>query len=240
MGDEKNIHHGHRMRMKHAMIENGIDGLNDHQILEIMLFYAVPKIDTNPIAHRLIERFGSLRNVLEADFDELREVNGIGDNAASLIKFSQMLAGRYVCASSFEDDSMKFTDTDSLRRYYEGVFLGTTVEQVRGMLVDDDLNMVKEKLLIEGSISKVQISTRVFTDFVIKNNCNRLVIAHNHPRGVCLPSKEDVITTKKLFDILKMLDISIVDHIIVGQTGSFSLRASDRCGNIWPIDKRLR
>lgn len=238
MADEKNIHQGHRIRMKNSMLENGIDGLNDHQILEILLFYAVPKMDTNPIAHRLIERFGSLRGVLEADYDELCDVSGIGNNSASLIKFSQMLAKRYVCASSFEPDSMKLTDTDALRRYYEGVFLGVPVEQVRGMLVDDDLNVVKEKLLIEGSINKVHVSTRIFTDFVIKNNCSRLVIAHNHPKGLCIPSKEDIIATKKLFDILKLLDISIVDHIIVGQTGSFSLRASDRCGNIWPLDKR--
>lgn len=240
MADEKNVHQGHRKRMKDAMLIGGLDGLNDHQILEILLFYVIPKRDTNPVAHKLVERFGSLRGVLEADCDELCEVDGIGENAASLIKFIQMISGRYLRASSFEADSQQFTSTDALRRYYEGVFLGIHTEQVRAMLVDDQLNMIKEKMLIEGSINKVQISTRRFTDFVIKNNCNRIVIAHNHPNGSCIPSKEDIVATKKLYDILSLIDITIVDHIIVGKTGSYSLRASEHCVNIWPKTVRLK
>lgn len=226
MSDNTNIHQGHRKRMKSAMLEHGLDGLNDHQVLEILLFYAKPQGDTNPIAHRLIQRFGTLKGVLEADYEDLLRVDGIGENAASLIKFSQMFSGRYLCASCFDGEVLHFGDTVALRRYYEGVFLGVKDEQIRAMLFDDELNMIKEQILMEGTINKVELSTRKFADFVIKNNCSRVVIAHNHPNGSCLPSSEDVEVTKYLADFLKVLEIELLDHIVVGRTGSFSMFTS--------------
>lgn len=233
MDDEKNIHLGHRKRTKDSVLNHGLDGRNDHQVLEVLLFYAIPNGDTNPVAHRLVNRFGSLRGVLEADYDELRTVKGIGDNAASLIKFVQMFSGRYLCASSFEEDSMHFTDTNSLRRYFEGAFLGVRNEQTRAMLLDDNLCFIKEQLITEGTIGKVEVNTRKFTDFIIKNNCNRVVIAHNHPNGLAIPSKEDIATTAELIKIFDKLEISLVDHIIVGRTGSYSLRASEHSHALW-------
>ncbi|MBO5376774.1 MAG: RadC family protein [Ruminiclostridium sp.] len=212
--------------MKSAMLEHGLDGLNDHQVLEILLFYAKPQGDTNPIAHRLIQHFGTLKGVLEADYEDLLRVDGIGENAASLIKFSQMFSGRYLCASCFDGEVLHFGDTVALRRYYEGVFLGVKDEQIRAMLFDDELNMIKEQMLMEGTINKVELSTRKFADFVIKNNCSRVVIAHNHPNGSCLPSSEDVEVTKYLADFLKVLEIELLDHIVVGRTGSFSMFTS--------------
>jgi len=234
MSDENSIHHGHRKRTKSAMLENGIDGLNNHQILEILLFYVIPKRDTNPIAHELVNRFGSLRGVLEADYNELVEVNGIGENAASLIKFAQMLSRRYLCDSSFDNDSQCFDDTDILRRYYEAAFLGVKNEQIRAMLLDDKLFMVKEKVILDGSISKVECDTRKIIDFVIKNDCDKVVIAHNHPNGSPLPSLGDVASTKILYKKLKVCDISLVDHVIVGKTGSTSLRSYHHGFGVWP------
>lgn len=233
MADEKNIHLGHRKRTKDAMLSYGLDGLNDHQVLEILLFYAIPNGDTNPVAHRLVERFGSLRNVLEADYDELCKVKGIGENAASLIKFAQLFSGRYLRASSFDENTLRLSDTNALRRYYEGVFLGVRTEQVRAMLLDDNLRFIKEQLIAEGTIGRVELTTRKFTDFVIKNNCNRVVIAHNHPNGIPLPSKEDIISTKELLNIFEKLEISMIDHIIVGRTGSYSLRSSEHNAGLW-------
>lgn len=238
MIDEKTIHHGHRKRTKDAMLVNGLDGLNDHQVLEILLFYAVPNGDTNPTAHRLVERFGSLRGVLEADVEELSTVKGIGENAASLIKFTQLISGRYLKASSFDGDTMKLGSTEGLRRFYEGAFLGVKNEQIRAMLVDDSLFMIKEQLISEGTIGKAELVARKFTDFVIKNNCDRIVIAHNHPNGVALPSKEDIVVSKRLVDIFGLLDIVLVDHIIVGRSGSFSLHASDHAFEVWQNEFR--
>lgn len=238
MSDEKSIHAGHRKRMKDAMLSNGLDGFNNHQLIELLLFYVIPKRDTNPTAHELINRFGSLRGVLEADYDELVSVNGIGENAASLIKFAQMLSGRYLCDSSFEGDTQRFTDTDALRRYFEGAFLGIRNEQVRAMLVDDKLFMIKEKALLDGSTTKVELNFRKIMDFVIKNDCDRVVIAHNHPNGSALPSKADIAVTQSLYQKLKLCDIHLIDHVIVGKTGSISLRSYEHGFGIWPTDNK--
>lgn len=225
--------------MKETILEHGLDPLNDIQVLEALLFYAIPNGDTNPAAHRLIDCFGSLRGVLEADFSELKKVKGIGENAASLICFSKMLSGRYLRSSSFEDEkAMRISDTDCLRRYFEGVFLGMGDEQIRAMVLDDKLCMVRERVILEGTIGKVELSARRVADFVIKNGCNRVILAHNHPKGMAIPSKTDIIATKQLVSLLKAFEISLIDHIIVGRTGSVSLRASMHAAGIWEEVRR--
>jgi len=223
MSSDSNIHQGHRKRMKQAMLEHGLDGLNEHQVLELLLFYGISNGDTNPTAHRLIQHFGTLKGVLEADYDDLLKVSGIGENAASLIKFAQMFSGVYLRASCFADGVLNISDTLGLRKYYEAVFLGVKDEQVRAMLFDDELNMVKEQLIVEGTIGKVELSARRFTDFVVRNNCSRVVIAHNHPNGSALPSNADVASTKDLQKIMSTIEITLLDHIIVGRTGSISM-----------------
>lgn len=237
MNSDKTIHHGHRKRMKTAMLNSGLDGLNSHQILELLLFYGIPNGDTNPVAHELINQFGTLRGVLEADYSELVSVKGIGDNAASLIKFVQMLSGRYLRDSSFDGDTCRFTDTDALRRYYEGAFLGVKQEQMRAMVVDDELYMIREKLIMEGTTGKIEYNARKFIDFVVKNDCNRVIIAHNHPIGSAAPSKADVAATTELYKILKKCDITLLDHIIVAKTGSLSMRSYEHGYGIWPVQK---
>ena len=138
-------------------------------------------------------------------------VSGIGENAAGLIKFAQMFSRVYLRASCFTDGVLSFTDTNALRKYYESVFLGACDEQVRAMLFDDELNMMKEQLLIEGTVSNVELSIRKLTDFVIKNNCGRVVIAHNHPNGIMFPSNEDISATKELCETLNKIDIELLD-----------------------------
>lgn len=216
------------------MLANGLQTFNDVQIIEALLFYAIPNGDTNPIAHRLINRFGSICGVLEANYHELREIKGIGENAAMLIRFCQQLSGRYLQSLSFDDsESMLIKDTDGLRRYFEGVFLGMHDEQIRAMVLDDKLCMVRENVILEGTIGKVELSARRVADFVIRNGCNRIILAHNHPKGMAIPSRADLITTKKIVTLLKEFEITMVDHIIVGRTGSMSLRASMHAPGIW-------
>lgn len=223
--------------MKEAVREHGLDGLNDHQILEMLLFYGVPNGDTNPTAHRLIEKFGSLRAVLEADYNDLVQIVGIGENAASLIKFSQLLARRYLCAACFKDsETLRFIGTDNLCRYYEGVFLGVRDEQIRAMALDYELGFIKEELLINGTIGKVELSPRQIADFAVRNRCSRVVLAHNHPNGASMPSNSDISVTSMLARVLSGLDIELTDHIIVGMHGGISLRSTELAKTIWPED----
>lgn len=223
--------------MKETVLEHGLDGLNDHQVLEVLLFYGVPNGDTNPTAHRLIERFGSLRGVLEADYSELVRITGIGENSASLIKFSQLLARRYLRAACFKDsETLRFTDTDNLCRYYEGVFLGVPDEQIWAMALDCELGLIKEELIMKGTIGKVEFSPRLIADFAVRNRCSRVVLAHNHPNGASMPSNADVSVTALLVRVLSGLDIELADHIIVGMHGGISMRNSERAKIIWPED----
>ncbi len=238
--NRKGIHNGHRERMKSAVLAHGLDGLNDHQVLEVLLFYGIQRKDTNPVAHCLLDRFGSLRGVLEADYRDLLEVEGMTPNAASLMKFSQLFIGRYLRSTSFEDSkTLRFADTDALRRYYEGVFLGIRDEQIRAMALDDNLRMVCEKVLMEGTIGKVEISARKIADFAIRNQCDRVVLAHNHPNGASLPSRADLVITTDLARLLDAFEIELLDHIIIGRTGSYSLRSSANARAVWPNAENL-
>lgn len=221
--------------MREIAFSEGLDGFNEHQVLEMLLFFAIPNGDTNPTAHRLIERFGSLRGVLEAERDELTAVKGIGESAANLIRFSRLFAGRYLRAASFdENDSHRFADTDSARRYYEGVFLGEKDEQIRAMAVTEDLRLVREDLILRGTFGRVELSARKMADFALRNGCDRLILAHNHPRGAAIPSMSDLTATTKYARLLFELDIIMLDHIIVGRTGSVSLRSSKVGQVVWP------
>lgn len=231
---DKNVHKGHRRRMRQAVIEHGADSLNDHQILEILLYQCFRNGDTNPLAHKLINKFGSLKNVLDADYDELSSVEGMGEGSAFFIGFIREVAKRYAKASCFEDEkTKKFRNTDMLREYFEGIFLGAENEEIRALVVDPELRLVAETKISDGTIGKVRISARSIANFVIKNNCDRVVIAHNHPRGVCMPSKADLIVTKELVELLSELEIDLIDHIIVGSNGSLSLRSSNHSIGIW-------
>ena len=213
--------------MKKAFLENGIDIFNEHQILEMLLFFSKPQGDTNPAAHRLIDTFGSLKNVLEADHGELCKVDGVGEHTAVLIGFVRELAKKYAVITSLAPD-VPIVDTEVLRGYFESLFLGMKNEEIHALLLDNDLHIVKSRRIIDGSPERVQISARSVADFVIKNDCSRVVLAHNHPNGIGMPSRTDVEVTAALVYLLSELDIILCDHIIVGKDGSCSMRTLDR------------
>lgn len=232
--EEKRIHAGHRRRMRQIALNEGLDRFTDYQIVEMFLFFVFPNGDTNPLAHRLLERFGSIRGVLEADRAELMKVKGIGENAANFIRFTQLFSGHYLRSASFSDPVKKrFHTTDSARKYYEGVFLGVTDEQIRAMAVTEELYLVKEEQILPGTFGKVELSMRKLADFTLRNGCDRVILAHNHPRGLALPSAVDLEVTAKLARFLYELDILLLDHVIVSPNGSISLRESRAGKAVW-------
>lgn len=236
----KRIHMGHRRRMRQIALTEGLDRFTDIQIVEMFLFSVFPNGDTNPLAHRLLERFGSIRGILEASREELLTVRGIGESAANFIRFTQLFAGHYLRSSSFSDPVKKrFQTTDAIKKYFEGVFLGVTVEQIRAMTITEDLCLVKEKMILAGTFGKVELSARKLADFALRNGCDRVIIAHNHPRGLAVPSGIDCDVTTKLSRLLFELDILLLDHVIVSPSGSISLRGS-RHGRVTWADELER
>ena len=238
MADNKtNLHEGHRKRVKERFLKFGVDSFTDVQLLEALLFYAVPKKDTNDTAHLLLDAFGgTFAKVVEADYNELLKVNGIGENAASLLKFFQMAAKKYLISSFSEaDDAVKRTVTgqSALCEYCSNLFLGCKNEVLYAIALDQELMVISKEIIMEGDPGKINVSERKVVEFVLKHNCDRIALAHNHPGGTSQPSRSDINTTSDLMELLDKLDVELVDHIIVGKFGAVSMRENAASDKIW-------
>lgn len=230
---KENPHEGHRQRVKNRFLKYGLDSFEDHQVLEALLFYAVPKKDTNELAHLLLNTFGSLDKVFEADYDNLLKVKGIGENTASLIKFFQMLSKRYVFSTFVQDGEIRLNDTKILKNYCKNLFKGEKKEVVYAFALDSDLYLMEQMKLNTGEPDRVDIPFRTLTEFAIKCNCTRMVLAHNHPNGSTLSSKADVEATRDIAEQLLSVDVELVDHIIVGKNGVSSMRECKPDYSMW-------
>ena len=238
MSEKKpNIHEGHRKRVKERFLKFGVDSFTDVQLLEALLFYAVPKKDTNDTAHLLLNTFGgTFAKVLNADYKELLKVNGIGENTASLIKFVQMASKKYLISSFAEDDdALKRTVSGRslLCDYCANLFLGCKNEVLYAIALDDELMVISYEIIAQGDPGRVEISERKIAEFVLKNNCERIAMAHNHSNGSSQPSREDIFATNETAELLEKLGVELVDHIIVGKYGPTSMRDSVMSDKIW-------
>lgn len=218
---ETSIHKGHRERLKNRFLEDGLDGFTDIQVLELLLFYAIPRRDTNPIAHRLLERFGTLCQVLEAPVEELKKVEGIGQEAAMFLHLIPA-AGRYY----FVNKSMQvkiLSTIDQCGQYLLPFFFGRQVETVFLLCMDAKSKVLCCKEVEEGSVNSASISVRKIVEMALAANATSVVIAHNHPSGIAVPSGEDIQTTYRIAEALRTVDIHLVDHIVVADDDYVSM-----------------
>lgn len=230
---KENPHEGHRQRVKNRFLKHGLDSFEDHQVLEALLFYAVPKKDTNELAHLLLDTFGSFDKVFEADYDDLIKVNGIGENTASLIKFSQMLSRRYINSTFIEDGHIRLNDPQILKDYCRNLFKGEKKEIVYALALDSELYLIDKMKINAGEPDRVDIPFRTLTEFAIKCNCTRMVLTHNHPNGSMLASRPDVCATADVASQLISVDVELVDHIVVGRNGASSIRECEPDNSAW-------
>ena len=209
----ESIHKGHRERLKQRFLEEGLDNFTDIQVLELLLFYAIPRSDTNPIAHALLDRFGSLSQVLEADVEELKKVPGIKDHAATLLALVIDLCRYYQvnCAQQTEI----LTTLDACGKYLVPRFFGRTKETVFLLCLDAKCKVLCCKELGEGTVNATSISVRKVVETALNANATTVILAHNHPSGVALPSSEDVVTTRRIAAALQAVEIYLADHIVV-------------------------
>lgn len=228
--NKANLHEGHRQRVKERFLKHGVESFTEVQLLETLLFYGVPKKDTNDTAHLLLETFGSFARVVEADYNDLVKVKGIGENAASLLKFFQMASKRYLISSFSCDDRILLKSSEALCSYCANLFLGNTNEVIYVIGLDGDLYLVDKVLVSEGDPSEVRMPSRKIVEFALKCKCDRIVLAHNHPMGSSMASRADISSTADLKDVLESVGIELIDHIIVGKYGPVSIRAD---GQVW-------
>ena len=231
--NKENPHEGHRQRVKNRFLQHGLDSFEDHQVLETLLFYAVPKKDTNELAHLLLKTFGSLDKVFEADYDDLIKVKGIGENTASLIKFSQMLSKRYINSTFVQDGGIRLNEAEKMKDYCRNLFKGEKKETVYAIALDSDLYLIGNMKINTGEPDKVEISFRTLTEFAIKCNCTRMVLTHNHPNGSMNASRNDIYATDDIAEQLASVDVELVDHIVVGKNGASSIRECNPTISAW-------
>lgn len=213
------IHKDHRSRLKSQFINNGIDSLTDIQKLEMLLFYAIPLKDTNPIAHRLLAEFGSLPGVLLANYNELIKIDGIKENSATLIKFFGSMLN--YCSKPNQEDSI--TSSAKAKSYATRYFQNVSVEQFYIFCLTKSNKVKKSFLINSGTTSEVNVEIRNITEKALETNCNRIIIAHNHPFGRAVMSSQDCRFTYSLLCSCILNNIELLDHVIVGTDKTISL-----------------
>ena len=216
-----NIHDGHRERMKKRFLEHGLESFEDHSVLELLLFYALPRADVNPIAHALMDKFGSLASVFDAPVEELARVPGIGMNTAEFIKIIPQVSRRYLMSRiSFDDilDSTRKAGEYLLPRFY-----AERDEIVYMVCLDAKCKVINCKLLFRGGVNSANISVRKIVENALVYNSTSVIIAHNHTSGIAVPSNEDRVTTRRIEQALKAVDIVLSDNIVVADDDFVSM-----------------
>lgn len=207
------IHDGHRLRLKNRFLEQGLDGFDDHNVLELFLFYALPRQDTNPIAHALIDRFGSLDAVFEAPVEELSKVPGIGENSAAFLKLVPAVARRYEMERNRPDEIID--SSEKAGAFLVPLYMLERDEVVYVMCLDAKGKLLCCKELFRGVANTTEISLRKIAELALSKNAFSVIISHNHTSGIALPSAEDERTTKLIKDTLERIGVELRDHIIV-------------------------
>lgn len=215
------IHDGHRQRLKDRFLREGLDGFSDVQVLELLLFYCIPRKDTNPIAHDLLSRFGSLSQVLEAPVEELVKVPCISENAATFLHLITEV-GRYYLVDRETRVSVLPTIEDCAR-YLMAYFFGRRNETVFLLCLDAKCKVLCCREVGEGSVNSAGISIRKIVETALGVNATTVVLAHNHPSGIAVPSGDDVQTTRRIAAALSAVDIHLADHIVVADSDYVSL-----------------
>lgn len=226
MGDT--THKDHRARVKERFIKNGLETFHDHEVLEMLLYFVIPRIDTNPIAHELLDKFGSLHAVVEASPEALKEVKGIGDNAAILITFFRQFMARY--ATDKEEYDLKYAAMDTsekIGRYLKPRFMDKDEEHLIAMATDIKGKILGVEQISKGGIRSTNINIRKLVEFSIKYNASGIILAHNHPGGLAIPSDEDINATRVVQQALLPMDIVVRDHIIVAGNDFLSMKDSN-------------
>lgn len=218
---KKDLHAGHRDRLRRRFLREGLEQFEPHNVLELLLFYAIPRQDTNELAHRLINSFGSLSAVFDAPVEELIQVDGVGQNTALLIKLVTAVNRRYL-----EDRITAGVEAISSKQCGElmvSKFNGVTVERLVLFCMDNKCRVRHTEIISEGTQTMVDINRRRIVETALRQNASCVVLGHNHPNGLPVPSKADVDATYSLVQFLEIMDIKLYDHIIVADGEYFSM-----------------
>lgn len=207
------MHEGHRERLKNRFLKEGLDSFEQHQVLEMLLFYSIPRKDTNELAHMLINRYGSLAGVLEADPRDIASISGLGLNSAVLLSLIPSLARLY-----FKDKwgtKPVLNSSSKAGEYAVSLLTGRQYEVFYVICLDSQNRVNYPALVHEGTINEAPVYPRLIVETALRHQAGSVILAHNHPGGSLQPSGADIEVTGKIATALNAISISVIDHIVV-------------------------
>ncbi len=228
---EKNVHKGHRQKVKNRYIQTGFEGMADHNILELLLFFGIPYKDTNPISHELMDTFGSLSAVFQASVAELKSVKGMTENAACLLNMILPLYARY--SADLAAEKPMLMSTEEVVEFMRPRFIDTNNERAFALCFDMEHRLVAARKLSEGDVNSTALDMRKLASTVLETKAVAVILVHSHPNGIPLPSKNDVEVTEKAFGFLKTMKVDLLDHVIVAKTGHCSMISLSKFAHIF-------
>lgn len=220
---EKNLqlHQGRRDRVRKRYIDSGgLDDFADHEVLELLLYYSHPRGDTNEIAHKYIKEFGSLSNLFEADPKDIENRLGTSQSVAVLISMIPHISKRYM--KSKWQEKPKLDTTDNIGQYAKTLFVGEKYERFYIICLDNKYSLLGYHLVGQGTIDTVSVHQRTLVEIALRYNAVHVVLVHNHPSGELRASADDIKITKKIKKTMDIIDITVIDHIIVGNDDYYS------------------
>ncbi len=217
------LHDGHRARKKEQFLRTGLEGFADHEVLELALFFAIPRRDTNETAHLLLNRFGSLAGVLNAETEALEQVPGVGTNAAILLKLLSAVKNRADRAGAPE---RIISSAEEAGQYFLRLMDGEKREMLYLLCLDGKGKVLSCRCLSSGSVNMTAVSVRQVVEQALTVGASAALLAHNHPSGVALPSRADQHMTQQIEEALRPLGIRLLDHLVVADGDFVSMAAS--------------
>ena len=218
------VHTGHRGRVKQEFLARGIEGWPDHKVLELLLFYANPRGDVNPLAHTLMDRFGSLDRVLDALPGELMQVSGLGEHSRTLLKLVPASLGRYL--SQRANPGQTIHTTEVAGAVLSGHFAGARNEKVYLLCLDAKRKLIGVCFISEGNVHNSDVTIRRVAEECLALKASYCYLAHNHVSNVALPSEEDINSTDVVRSALEPLQVQLVDHLIFSDDDMVSVEES--------------
>ncbi|MEG0767107.1 MAG: DNA repair protein RadC [Clostridia bacterium] len=216
-------HSGHRERLRTRVLSNGLESMLPHEVLELLLCYAIPRRDVNPLAHQLLNHFGSLHAVLDADAESLMQIPGISTQTAVLLTMIPQLFRFYALDKTGNHPVL--STRQAACAYCANLFWGITQEALFMLCLDAQGRLLRKVLLHEGTIDQITVYPRNVVQAALQFSACSVIFSHNHPSGICEPSEADIQMTAELIRTLQGISISVLDHIIVADGEGVSMRS---------------
>lgn len=207
------MHNGHRERVRKRFLNEGLDNFEPHEVLELLLYYAVPRRDTNELSHKLLKKYGSLSAVLEASVSDLEKNGGLSQSTAVLMSLIPHLSRRYM--QDRWGNRPIIGDSTAAGEYCVSLAAGRLYEVFYVICMDKQRRVIRAEIVFEGTVDETPAYPRHIVETVLRYNAQNVILMHNHPSGSLQPSGADIEVTKRVVTVLEAMDINVVDHIIV-------------------------